>query len=97
MLVRNRFEPHRLPDPRHSGIPDALRFEHLLSARLKSAVRRVPNRDDELILFLAEDVGDVESKRLVPAAVLAYLLSVHPHDAVPIDGAKVKQQATFRG
>ena len=49
MLSGNRLHPYRLPDAAYGSIPDTFRITDLLSTRLRSFVRRVPNLYNQLI------------------------------------------------
>ena len=48
--LRHRLHPHRLPDAGDRRVPDAAGLEHLLAARLRAGVGRVPDADDQFVL-----------------------------------------------
>ena len=47
---RHRLEPDRLPDAGDGRVQDAVGLEHLLAARLRAGVGRIPDGDDEFLL-----------------------------------------------
>ena len=92
--ARHRLQPHRLPDAGGGRVPDAAGLAHLLAARLRAGVGRVPDRHDHLLLAAGlERVGDVEAEGVVAAAVLADLLAVDPDRRLPVHRAEVQQHA----
>ena len=89
---RNRLEPDGLPDARYRGIPDPPRLADLLAARLGALIAGVPDRDLKPLAVAAgrEQAGHVESKRIVPAAMVPGRLAVDPNGRLPVNGAKVQ-------
>ena len=88
------LQPHGLPDAGDRRVPDALRLGHLLAARLPELVGRVVDGDRQLLLRVgAQRLGDVDAERVVAAAMIGDLASVHEHGAVPVARAHVQQQA----
>ena len=92
--VRHCLEPDRLPDARHGRIPDALGFEHLLSAGLRPLVGRIPHAHDQfLIACPLQGRGDIEGERIVAAAMSAHLPSVHEHVRFPVDRSEMQEHS----
>ena len=91
VLLRNGFEPHRLPDTRHGRIPDHLRTLHLLPTRLVTVVRRVPDPHAERVGAFLQNRCDIEFKRRITALVAAQAHAVHPHVGTPVYGSEVQQ------
>ena len=92
----HRLQPHRLPDAGDGAVPDGVRVQHLLSARLLTAVGGIPDAHDELLRTIAvHGVGDVEGEGVVAAAMLADPGTVHPDGGVPVHRAEMQQQPAF--
>ena len=91
---RHLLEPDRLPDAGDGRVVDALRLQHLLAARLLAGVRRIADRDDQLLLAGAglQRVGDVDGERVVAALVLATCLPLTKTDGLPVHRAEMEQQ-----
>ena len=75
-----------------------VRLEHLLAARLRPLVGRIPDatRTSSWSPLPLERVGDVDGERIVAAAMLAQLHAVDADGRLPVDGAEVEQQPTRR-
>ena len=83
----NRLQPHRLPDPRIPGVPTAKRLvgPHLLSPDLPLIVRVVIHADrQDVFLLLPEQVGNVQLKGAVAAAMGAGQPPVDPDGGVVV-------------
>ncbi len=92
MLSGNRLHPYRLPDAAYGSIPDTFRITDLLSTRLRSFVRRVPNLYNQLIgTFGGKGGSNVEGERGKSTRMAANFHVVHPHVRFPVDSAKVQQ------
>ena len=94
ILLRNGFEPHRLPDTRHGRIPDDLRVIHLLAARLAAGVRGVPDPHAERVDAFLQRRSDIEVERRITALVAAQAHAVHPHVGTPVHGSEVQEHPT---
>ena len=90
--IWNRFQPNGLPNAGDGRVPDAAGIEHLLAARLRPLVDRIPDAHHDLLgLSRFEGLGDVEGERVVAAPVRTDLVPVDPDRGIPIDGAEVQQ------
>ena len=99
-MLGHCFEPYRLPDAAHGGVPDALGAVHLLAARLVAVVGRIPYANPDVVGTLFQGRRDVELERRIAARVAAYADAVHPDVGFPVYGAEVQQHALavpFRG
>ena len=69
-------------------------MRHLLAARLRAFIDRVPRRNDQFLLsFRLQCLRDVERKIVVAAAMLAELLAVEPNGRFPVHRAEMQQHA----
>src|SRR5690349_18487155 len=85
------FEPHRLPDAGDWRIPDIARIAHLLATRLAERVRRIIDRDNELLIGSprGERRGRVYREWRVAAGMLEQPLAIDVHRRTPVDGSEV--------
>ena len=91
ILLRNGFEPYRLPDARYGRIPNDLRVVHLLPARLAAGIRGIPDTHAERVVAFFQNRCDIEFKRRITALVAAQAHAVHPHVGAPVYGSEVQQ------
>ncbi len=89
------FEPDRLPDAGGARVDTAITLEPvgLLARRLQARGGMVRGADDELVLAIRHQVGDLEREGGVTALMLAGEEAVHPHSRVPVHGAEVEEQS----
>ena len=66
--------------------------EDLFPFRLEARVRRIPHRHDQFVGARLHRGRDVDRERIVTTHVLANLLAVDPHRALPVDRTEVEQQ-----
>ena len=100
VLLRHGFEPYRLPDAAHGGVPDAFGTVHLLAAGLAARVGGVPHAYLQLVVALLERRRDVEFEGREAAGVRSHADAVHPNVGFPVHCAEVQQHAfavPFRG
>ena len=96
--VVHRLHPYRLPDAAHAGVHDAARRERLLAAGVAAVVRRVIYLHLQSVLSGAvHQCRNVEREGVVAAFVLAGLLAVHRHHALPVHGLEVQQHPLALG
>ena len=69
VIFRHIFKPNRLPNARHGSVENSSWLCNLLSMRDVTVIGRVPNADNEVVLFPLQCLCDVESKRCVTACV----------------------------
>ena len=97
---RHGLHPDGLPDPRDRRVPDAARVELLLAPRLLAGVRRVGDRQDQLIRGIApgarsvaQERRDVEGERVGSPGVRPDQAAVDPERALVVDRPEVEQDA----
>ena len=88
--IRHAFQPHRLPDTGHGGVPHAAPVHHLLAVGESLIVEIVGAADDQLV-FLRQRFGDVHAEGGIAALVAAQVLPVHEHLCNLIGSADVEQ------
>ena len=88
--ARHAFQPHRLPDTGHGGVPHAAPVHHLLAVGESLIVEIVGAADDQLV-FLRQRFGDVHAEGGIAALVAAQVLPVHEHLCNLIGSADVEQ------
>ena len=93
VLLGYGFQPDRLPDARHGGVPDAAGLAHLLATGLEAGVGAVPDADGQGVLAGLQRIGDVQAERGVTARVAAGQDAVDPDVGFPVHGAEVQQDA----
>ena len=86
----HRLEPDGLPDSGGCGIPEAVRFEHLLAALLPPRVCGIVDADDEIVIVRVDTAGNIEAERAITAGMCADKLIVYPHLALPIHRAEMQ-------
>ncbi|MNW48446.1 hypothetical protein D3C74_258100 [compost metagenome] len=93
--LRNRLEPHALPDPGCPRIEDARRLvlPVLLASRKRNIAAVVRRLHDKDVLPFGEHIGDVGRKRRMSAFMQRHQLAVHPNFGLVINGSKMQQQA----
>ena len=89
-----RLHPHRLPNPRHRRIKNPTGLIDLLPAWLRPAVRRIPNRNDNLLFTRRfQRIGDIERKGVISTTMSTDVLAVHRDGGLPVHCAEVQQRA----
>ena len=88
--IRHAFQPHRLPDTGHGGVPHAAPVHHLLAVGESLIVEIVGAADDQLV-FLRQRFGDVHAEGGIAALMAAQVLPVHEHLCNLIGSADVEQ------
>ena len=91
---RHGFQPYCLPDTRTGGVGGTAWIQRLLAAKLPALVGRVPDGNNDFLLFLpSQDAGDVERERIISAAMVAETLAVDENRGLPVDRTEVKQDS----
>src|SRR5439155_25694585 len=89
--LRDRLDPHGLPDDGGRGVPDALWLGVLLADGLIAFGGRIPDVDGDGVELAGEVGGDVESEGVVAAGVLADFLAIDVNRGVPVHRAEIQQ------
>ena len=88
--TRHAFQPHRLPDAGHGGVPHAAPVHHLLAVG-ESLIAEVVGAADDQFVFLRQRFGDVHGEGRIAPLVAAQVLPVHEHLRRLVGGADVEQ------
>ena len=88
--LRHAFQPHRLPDAGHGGVPHAAPVPHLLAVGEGLAAKIVGAADHQLVFF-RQRFGDVHGKGGIAPLMAAQVLPVHEHLRRLVGGADVEQ------
>src|SRR5215472_11511683 len=93
---RHRFEPDGLPNSARCSVESALGLQALLTMRIGTLVRGIPDLHQQPVFPALYCMCDIERKALITPGVPPDLLAVHEYDSIEIDGAEMQQQSLVR-